>query len=255
MQKWFYTLDGKNLGPLSSHGIADAVLKEELDIDTSILSDKDGMWKKVKDVPEIMDIIHKPLQHPVFDEQASNEFVRFVGLNLDIESTETVFYNLPARQFLLAQIITLGMFEMYWFYKQWNYIRKLSHWRKGSFFLVTLYHIFFAYEVFKAVETNKDLHRAKRAAWNSKTLAILWYLVVPLMAINPLHKLPYITGVLSALIVFPLTTFVLMPVQRYINEANEVLNRPVSKPSFGFYVVITLSIGMLLYLFISLLPG
>jgi len=175
--------------------------------------------------------------------------------NLDVESSQPVFYNLPARQLLLVQVITCGMFELYWFYKQWNYIRKLSKWHKKSFFLVTLYHIFFAYEVFRAVETNKDLNGVKRAPWNAKQLAWLWYLVIPLMIVNPLRNLPFISGALSVLLVFSLTTFVLLPVQRYINEANAVLARPVSKPGFGFYVVTTLSIGLLLYLIISFYPA
>jgi len=255
MQKWFYTLDGKNLGPLSSHGITEVVLKGELDLDTAILSAKDNIWIKVKDIPEIMEIIHKPLPHPVFNEQASYQFSQFIEQNLDLESSQPVFYNLPARQLLLVQVITCGMFELYWFYKQWNYIRKLSKWHKKSFFLVTLYHIFFAYEVFRAVETNKDLNGVKRAPWNAKQLAWLWYLVIPLMIVNPLRNLPFISGALSVLLVFSLTTFVLLPVQRYINEANAVLARPVSKPGFGFYVVTTLSIGLLLYLIISFYPA
>ncbi len=242
MLNWFYSEDGTNTGPVSSKVIATLVLKGELDIDDVIVSGQNNTRCRIREAPEIMEIVHKPLPHAIIADIDAAKFGDFKDADLPLESNEPLFYNLPARTLLIAQLITCGMFEWYWFFKQWNYLRFHTRGRRGSYFLASLYIFTFAYRVFSDIENNKELNKVQRPAWNARFLALLWYLVIPMLFFNPFQMAGIITGVLSYLLVILLTSLVLVPIQKYINEVNEKLKKPFSKPSFGFYVVIISSV-------------
>jgi len=242
MLNWFYTENGKNAGPVSSKVIAGLVLKGSMDIDDLIVSEQDNTRCRIREANEIMEIVHKPLSHVVIADIDPAVFGDFKDADLPLNSNEPLFYNLPARTLLLVQLITCGMFEWYWFYKQWNYLRFHTRGRRGSYFLASIYIFTFAYRVFSDIETNRELNQVSRPAWNARFLALLWYLVIPLLFFNPLQQSWIITGIFSYLLVVMLTSLVLLPVQKYINDVNEKLKKPISKPSFGFYVVVITSL-------------
>jgi hypothetical protein len=244
MAKWIYTVEGRNIGPVSAREVANAVLKGELDAEASVLGSKDNLWKRIKDIPEIADLIYKPAVRPLFDDDVGGELKDFLARDIDIEEYYPIFYNIPARKLLMLQIITLGLFQGYWFYKQWNYLRSSSKGRMGSYFMAKMYVILFTYEIFWKIETNKELLKVKRAPWSARTLASIWYLGPIAFFTFPIWVVFPQVGAFLALVIW--TTLVLVPVQRYINECNEALNRPLSRPSFGYYAVIVIAMGSIL---------
>lgn len=246
MSKWFYTKNGKNFGPVSENRLADTVLRGELDMDASVMSATNGLWQKIRDIPEVMEIIHKPLSKPIFNDVAAEEFKEFIQAGVELSEYHTIYYNLPAKTLLRMMLITGGLFEIYWFYKQWMYYIAHTKRRRGNFFRAMIYFPLFAFEMFKQIDMDKDLNRVKRAPWDPMKLALLWYLVIPGLVFNPFGRLPVISGLLGYLMVFLATSFVLLPVQRYINDCNEALKRPVSKPTFGFYFVTLISVFIIL---------
>ncbi|NLK50432.1 MAG: hypothetical protein GX294_07265 [Candidatus Cloacimonetes bacterium] len=68
MSKWIYTKDGKNYGPMKVAKIAKAIFNSELELNDYILSAETQTWHKIKDIPEIMDIIHKPRRKHLFED-------------------------------------------------------------------------------------------------------------------------------------------------------------------------------------------
>ncbi|MDP2172215.1 MAG: DUF4339 domain-containing protein [Candidatus Cloacimonadaceae bacterium] len=246
MSKWFYSRNGKDLGPVSDARLVNAVFIGELDIDSSVLSAKTGLWLKIRDIPEIMEIIHKPLPKPIFSDVIAGEFAEFAHADIPIDSTQPIFYNLPPKKLMLMQLITFGLFQFYWFYKQWNYLASHSKTRTGSYFRALTRYVFFAYEIFHQISIHREMMKVKRAPWNPMHLTLLWYMVIPGLMINPFGRIPFISATMNFLLVFMLTSWVLIPVQRYINDVNEILKRPVSKPSFGFYFTAVVSIGFIL---------
>lgn len=244
MDKWYCSKAGNLTGPYKASRIADMVLHNEIDIDESLQNAASGLWVKVKDIPAVMEIIHAPLATPAFDAATAQQFAEFVDSGVPLDQTYPLFYNMPAKRLLFIQIITLGMFEMYWFYKQWEYLRaskkgsRLSYWRAMMFF------IFLAYVVFRKIETDRDLNKAAYPPWRAYQLALIWYLVVPALSFNPLGSVAWLVGPLSLLSIVMLTSLVLVPVQSYINKANDRMGRPLSKPSFGYYFTIILSVGV-----------
>lgn len=201
MSKWFFYSEGQTTGPISSKAIADLVLKGSLDIDAVIVSEQDNTRCMIREVPEIMEIIHKPLPHAIVADIDAAKFGDFKNAEAPLEDSEPLFYNLPARTLLIVQLLTCGMFQWYWFYKQWNYLRFHTKGSRSSYFIASAIHIMFAYKVFHEIETNPDMIKVKRSAWNAGTLALLWYLVIPLMLYNPLRQIGIISGIFSYLLV------------------------------------------------------
>ncbi|MDD4309845.1 MAG: GYF domain-containing protein [Candidatus Cloacimonetes bacterium] len=251
MSSWLYSLNGKDLGPFSSKNIAEDVLSGKLELDSYVLNAKDNMWKKIQDVPEIMQIIHKPSSHPVFSESNAQALRQFVSMDVPFEDTEPIFYNYPAKKLLKMQILTLGMFEFYWFYKQWRYLSAHSHGRRPSVVIALFSYILFAYEILSQIEKHRELNSVMRPYWSARQLALLWYFLPAILLILPLRSMPVIYAVLSGILAVFLPSWLLYPVQRYINEVNEKLGRPESTPSFGFYFTLTVSFGLVaFYLFL-----
>ncbi|MDD2227943.1 MAG: hypothetical protein PHY48_00860 [Candidatus Cloacimonetes bacterium] len=243
MAHWFYTQDGKDYGPYSSKKVADLVLKDRLELDSYIISDKGKVWVKVRDVPDIMDIIHKPVAEPIFDEGAANQFASFINAGVELQDYYPLCYNIPAKKLVLLNILTLGFFQIYWFYKQWRY--QITHY-KGRFvspYIMAIRYVFlFAYEIFRQIETNTDLIKVKRSKWSAVKLALLWYLGPAVLVFNPFTTLSIASGVLATIVEIAISSYVLFQVQSYINEVNLELKRPYAKPSFGFYFIMLLSV-------------
>lgn len=251
MHKWFYSQEGATSGPVSSKVLAELVLKGRMDIDDVIVSEQDNTRCMVREVPEIMEIIHKPLPRAIVADIDAAKFGDFKTAGQPLEDLKPLFYNLPVRTLLIAQLLTCGLFEWYWFLMQWNYLRFQTKDDRSSSLLDSVIHILFTYNIFHEIETNLDMIRVKRSAWNAGTLALLWYLVFPLMLFNPLQRMGIISGIFSYLLVFMLTTFLLLPVQSYINEVNEALKRPLSKPGLDFYMVVlssVIALALVIYL-------
>jgi len=238
MSNWIYSKNGKEYGPMSTSKVADAILRGELELDDYVLSAETQLWKKAKDVQAIMDIVHKPLPNNLFDDVNREEFSSFVKGDESVYA-EPIFFNMPYTRLMILQVLTLGFFQTYWFIRQYMYLIKRPG-RKPM--RISLMVFAFAFYIFNEVEHDRELNSAYRAPWSSWRMAILWYLVIPLATFGLQTNNPILEIVLSLPVVVFGTSLVLIPVQKYINECNEKLKRPVSKLGLGYYFTILFAI-------------
>ncbi len=223
MQRWYYSVNGRDVGPVSSAKVADAVLRRELELDSYVISEKTKVWTRIKEIPEIMDIIHEPAAHPIFNEEAAKQFGEFMqkGITLDeLNRSEPLYYNFPASKLFKWQLLTFGLFGIYWFYRQWLYMITNKKIMRGSWLIVWLDRIIFAYVIFHGIESDREMLRYKRPAWNAITLALLWYLGLFLAMFLPYTASSLIGVFLNLMVPLLIASLMLIPVQRYINEVN-----------------------------------
>lgn len=70
--------------------------------------------------------------------------------------TTRVFYAISNTKLIMLSILTFGLYEIYWFYRQWKFVKKvknlkLTPWARGLFAPL------FAYSLFKYIfELSKD---------------------------------------------------------------------------------------------------
>jgi hypothetical protein len=134
------------------------------------------------------------------------------------ESEATRFYVVSPRKFLILYFVTVGMYQFYWFYKNWALYKQStgeSIWPVPR----AIFGVFFVHALFRNVEVHNEEH--SEATWDSRSNALT--VVVLLLASNMLDRLsnksigePY-TGWLSLLILIPLGLSVLNA-QGKINE-------------------------------------
>lgn len=230
MQRWYYSVDGKDVGPVSSAKVADAVLRQELDLESYVISEKTKVWTRVKELPEIMDIIHAPAPHPIFNEAAAEKFGEFIKEDKTLEQVfgqQHLYYNIPASKLLRYQFLSLGFFELYWFYRQWLYLVSNKKLMRGSWLIVWLDRTIFAYVIFRAIESDREMLRYAKPRWNAISLALLWYLGLSLAVFVPYTANSWLSMLAGTLVPLLLGSLLLIPVQRYINEVNELRKRGV----------------------------
>lgn len=228
MSSWIYLKDGRRAGPFSPSRIAKAVLNGKLETDESILCIETQMWHKIKDVPQIMEIIHKPLPGGYFTDIDSDTFASFVD-GKSPENREPIFFNFPWRWLLFLQIISLGTFQLYWLIRQYGYLRT----PKPSFRFMFLR---WPYEIFSAIERDKTLGRISRPGWSVMMLSLIWYSSLPLLLVGLFTINPILSVILSYPVVIFGTSLVIIPIQKYINECNAKLGKKMSKIGLGFYL-------------------
>ena len=138
------------------------------------------------------------------------------------DTSEKAFYVVAPRKFLLLSILTLGFYDVYWFYKNWRIVKlrdNLDIWPP----MRGLFYIFFTHSLFERVDT--ELRAGDNYEdWHSSSVAT----VVVLLAISSaiLDRMtrysvgePF-TDILSVLLI-PVGAWVLLRAQKAINLACE----------------------------------
>lgn len=130
-----------------------------------------------------------------------------VGVNGSASAQELPFFAVSVFKLTLMSIFTVGLYQAYWFYKQWQHVRR----REGhvSPFWRAVFGVFFCYGLFTRV---RDYNRAG---------------VVPReLAAGPLAAGWIVSSVFGQLLPEPyfwlgvLTVAFMLPVQARINEIN-----------------------------------
>lgn len=139
-----------------------------------------------------------------------------------VEGANTpAFFPASETKVVVLSFCTLGLYQYYWFYKNWRMVRDQTHenifpfWR--AFFTV-----FFCYSLFKHIREHSACLPASSLA--AGPLAAVW------IVLTLLWKLPDPYWVVSFLPIL-----VLVPVQRAINGINAVV-APAHEPNSRFSV-------------------
>jgi hypothetical protein len=93
----------------------------------------------------------------------------------DVEVNKKViddkFFVVSTQKLILLSVFTLGFYELYWFYKNWQVVQKHQE-KKLQLFWRAFFSIFYAYSLFK-----KIFQSAKDKGYTGKGLAGLWAII------------------------------------------------------------------------------
>lgn len=115
-------------------------------------------------------------------------------------STETVPYTKPLWRFVILCILTFSLYELYWFYRNWQYLKEKKKINIHPFWR-TLFAVIFSYSFFKNVfEISKKMglkgfHHPTILAISYFLIEILYRLPDPYWLISLLSFLPLIPAV------------------------------------------------------------
>ena len=142
--------------------------------------------------------------------------------------SKPIYLYIPIIKLILMSIVSIGLYEVYWLYKNWRFIKErdepdiLPFWRG-------IFGIFFCYSLFKRIKKDTETNNILKAEFDAVGNASCWIIF---------NILGHIIGRISNDIISILIGFILMyitfiffiPVQLYINRVNRLL---VPKPNYS----------------------
>lgn len=142
---------------------------------------------------------------------------------------------------MAMSILSFGIFNSYWMYKNWQFLKNrdnldiMPFWRG-------IFGIFFIHSLLNKIEADKGLSEVERSNFSGSTLATIW--VVLLISSNLLSRLDdtNTSGIASLISIFAGLCF--LPVQVYINRVNNLVNSQMGESPWSFGQILCLLIGM-----------
>ena len=135
-------------------------------------------------------------------------------------STQPMFYVVSTRKAALLSVLTLNLYFVYWFYRNWSSYKAVTG-EKVMPVLRAIFSIFFTHSLLRKVDEVIS-ERGLQHVWNHSNLATsyvglaIFGNMVDRMSFKEVGS-PY-TDVLSLLVVFALTALI-VPMQRAVNLA------------------------------------
>ena len=128
---------------------------------------------------------------------------------------EPLFLHISATRLILMSIASVGVYEYYWIYKNWKYIKEREGLRIHPFWR-GVFGIFFCHSLLKRIKEDEDARVLIEPSF-SVQLATGWVILVILA--NLIGRAP---GIAPSIISFVIPSYLfLVPVQNYINSATE----------------------------------
>ena len=168
---------------------------------------------------------------------------------------DIAFFNISPARLVMLSLITLNIYSLYWFYRNWVAIKEAEN-RPIWPFWRAIFYLFFTHSLFKKVyrAANNKGYQQKVPSWYWATAYITLILTARLMAqyIAALHLPVWIYWGLYFLLVFS-PMLCLIPIQQAINFHNRQAHYPlITHFAFGekillvvclvFYALLTLAI-------------
>lgn len=148
------------------------------------------------------------------------KFCNKCGKPVESESGSTIeYFAISLKRLALFSILTLGIYEIYWFYKNWSAVKKFEG-QKISPFWRAIFVVFFCHSLFKKVLESAKSHAYKNS-YSPGWLATAYILL--LFVGNGLSRVEsYDIGFNLIWLIVAITTFIpLLLVQKAINFNNE----------------------------------
>jgi hypothetical protein len=118
-----------------------------------------------------------------------------------------LYFAVSKAKLIVLSLVTLGLYEIYWFYKNWKLIKSRTGLSIRPFWRA-LFAVFYCHSLFKSVQESAISHDC-RSSVSPGWLAFLY------VALTVAWRLPDPYGLVSLLTFLPL-----LPVQAAINEIN-----------------------------------
>ena len=174
--------------------------------------------------------------------------------NTSMQSPEPLFLRIPITRLIILSIVSFGLFEAYWIYKNWRYLDERDRlnihpfWRGifGIFFCHSLMRRIHKDEITRSVEIPTFSASGLATGW--VVLAIIAYVIGWLPVSYVINWLPSGTG--STLKAFIPSFLCLVPAQSYINSVEKKRNPDHRFYGWSFGHVVCLVYGIFAWAFL-----
>jgi hypothetical protein len=227
------------------------ILNKLAKYDEAVLAGNEGVKLSPQD-PEIWDNLcdaYIGCNNREKADECKKNINKIRNLGNQVEKSQSQFLYIPLSRYIIMSVVTFGIYQVYWIYKNWEYLKNRDNLNIHPFWR-GIFGVFFVHELLRAIHDDPILNKNKSAQFNPSSLATGWVIIVIVEAIFNRTSGSFNTNglvffIMVILLVIELTFFI--PVQRYINEANEnEYPAPAHYPwSAGHFIMIGLTIFLI----------
>jgi len=153
------------------------------------------------------------------------------------------FLTISIRRLLLMGLATMGIFNLYWLYCNWKFIKHRDHLNVMPFWR-SVFGVFFIYSLFAKIKDDRQLGRLEAAAFSAGWLAAIWIIlnVIGSQLSNFENVYLAVGGIATSCI----SILCFVPVQKYINKVNAARKPQVgSSPwTLGQWIFLVIGLGV-----------
>lgn len=168
--------------------------------------------------------------------------------NRDLKSAESSYHFLAisSKRLIVLSLLTLGLYVMYWFFKQWKAFQKM-HGLKIYPLVRSIFQIFFCYSLF-----NRVLKLAKEygypSSYSPSILSITYIFLCLCNVSGKLFSLSEVQANIIYLVGLVGCLALLLKVQKAINFIHHKINELDVRKSFSTSELIIACIGVFLFI-------
>lgn len=235
MKLWFYIQGSAQEGPVPKSELIDLLKSGRLDPDTLVWTHYMQDWTRASEVEELQKA----------DGAGAPPAPQGTYTSPEERQREAMFFHISGPRLVLMSIASWGLFELYWIYRNWQYLKERDGlnirplWRG-------VFSIFFIHKLMGAIHDDPQANRVVKAAFSPSLLATVW---IVLMLVGNIAGKASDAGLnlLGLLVSFP-SFLLFLPVQNYINSVNKTISPPppYARWSPGQYAC--LAIGIFIWL-------
>jgi len=240
MTKYFYTLEGRTLGPVKPKDIMSLILEDKLDTNSYVMDLSSPKWVKINEIPELMKFLHESnFKLPSTDEDIS-----------EMETTDEkapLYYYLPLSRLVILCLVSFGLFEVYWLYRNWRFLRYNRKRKTSLSFWRVIVNPFAIVGVFYQISKDQDLGvQSRYRSFTANgwfwllTLILFWF--VSNGVVTYLSPANSFLAILASLALLGASVWCIYPVQSFLNSVNAKLDKDFSRPTFGHYALVVLGV-------------
>jgi len=162
--------------------------------------------------------------------------------NQDQTTLAPLFLYIPVARLILLSFASFGLYEAYWMYKNWHYIKD----RDGlniKQLLRGIFGVFFCHSLLRRIYEDKAAHAFQTPSFSPGALATGW--VVLIIVSSAISHAPGIEASIFAAFIPAFLCFV--PVQNYINSVNEKRNTGDSYYGWSSGHIVCLLFGVIMW--------
>lgn len=231
---------GRQTGPFSIEEVEGFLEARTIELEDSAWHEGLAEWKTLQVVMDALPPKSTPPPIPLAKVQAA------------LKSDAMFLYISPVRLAVMS-IVSLGLFDAYWIYRNWRYFKERDNLGIKPFWR-GIFGIFYIYSLLDSIVLDSAANKRVPATYNTTVLAGGWIVLHSLG--NVMGRMEDTSMNLVGLVVSAPTFLFLLPVQKHINAVNESLSPPPAFYPFSKGHVVCLVFGIVVWLLIliGLLP-
>ena len=162
-------------------------------------------------------------------------------------STGTMFLYIPTSRLIVMSIVSLGLYQAYWVYRNWRYLKERDGLRIRPFWR-GVFDIFFIPSLFSTIKNDAPTNQIQPATFSPGVLATGWVILWILGYV--LGSVPDRAANLVGIIISVPSFCFLLPVQNHINAVNEA--SPIRPSYYGWSSghIVCLGVGIIMWILI-----